>query len=1037
MKLCNCGIAQLRIALFAAAAISATISPMAAKANAVRVYDVEDYVQKGLVGHFDAIRNKGADLPHDATTLTWKNLVGKYPDATISSGAGAWDEDGKGYTFNGTAGKQAQLDEPGIGLGRTATIQLATTIDPAVQSTGGYYGYFHDTSSDHIAIFAYKATGSTVYHQNLDVASRNSRPSITDWDGKYITAVVKSDSYGIFTGTSMENFADRAIFNDLPTYRYSWGGRAGDNSYSFQGTYHSVRLYNRALTEPELVWNRAIDEQRFREENAPSLDDVNVTLRSNMELGDCVTGYIGKYIVSGTETFVPPSSVTIDGNEWEPAGYILETYDAGNGKWNYASTSSETSYTYDSTGGAVVRVTWNWRLKNGAKKYDADDYVQAGLVVQFDGIRNAGIDAVHDPAATKWVNLRPTADATKLVLNEARPGEWSANGYDFKAGDCFLTEYKLDFGNQVTAQITADYNESLQLTSYPNFFSTAAANADSFTIFAYSTGKSPITRDDYGSAFLNVAATRTSGFTRWDGRILNAAYDKGAMSLTNGLSWAASATGTGNEIGSYVCAIGTGQNSSNNRAARAIYGRIHSVRLYNRVLTEAELRHNMEIDYARFYGTAARSTETDLVEVRVESPGGAVSLDAEGAYLVRGTGSLALSAPATTNIGVCVYTCTGYRAETWNAATRLWENPVETAGTSVALSGTEGAANRRITWLYTLVSGLRTAVDYDIGDYVQKGLVSHYDAIRNLGAGNENHATKTMFWRDSSYRANNLLSCLNSTWSAWTANSHTFTADQYSPMRMEEEVALGPAISIQAVLTSNPASQPKRYPTYFGASSDHGMYGKTTLTWKTDNWFTRVSLANWEGKYINAIAVSGNKTYLSQDATLGKYATDSKGGSCGAERWSVGGSAYEDSNLITRVMTGEYHAARFYNRALTEAELAQNLKVDEIRYRGNFANYANLTVVNRQPEGLEEGESVAGNIADGLYELTGSVTLAAEDVAVGGRTLHPKCRVEEYVDGKWRTVAAGASSPCTVTAGENPLRATWRWVSSGLIISIR
>ena len=891
---------------------------MAAKADAVRVYDVEDYVQKGLVGHFDAIRNKGADLPHDATTLTWKNLVGKYPDATISDGAGAWDEDGKGYTFNGTAGKQAQLDEPGIGLGRTATIQLATKIDTSIQSTGTYYGFFHDSDRDNIAIFAYQKAGSTACFNNKIVASTSGRPTLENWGGQYLTAIVGTDSYSLFNGTAIANTANRTKTNDMPAYRYSWGGRAGYNSYSFQGTYHSVRLYNRALTEPELVWNRAIDEQRFREENAPGLDDVNVTLRSNKELGDCVTGYIGKYIVSGTETFAPPSSVTIDGNEWEPAGYILETYDAGNGKWNYASTSSETSYTHDSTGGAVVRVTWNWRLKNGAKKYDADDYVQAGLVVQFDGIRNAGIDAAHDPAATKWVNLRLTADATKLVLNEARPGEWSANGYDFKAGDCFLTEYKLDFGNQVTAQITADYNESLQLASYPNFFSTAASSTDSFAIFAYSPGKVAITSASYGSAFLNVAGNkggiRTSGFTRWDGRILNAAYDKGEMSMTNGLSWTASATGTGNEIGSYICAIGTGSESSGNRKDRALYGRIHSVRLYNRVLTEAELRHNMEIDYARFYGTAARSTETDLVEVRVESPGGAVSLDAEGAYLVRGTGSLALSAPATTNIGVCVYTCTGYRAETWNATTRLWENPVETAGTSVALSGTEGAANRRITWLYTLVSGLRTAVDYDIGDYVQKGLVSHYDAIRNLGAGNENHATKTMFWRDSSYRANNLLAVSNTTWSAWTANSRTFANAQVSPMRMEEGITLNTSFSIQAVTSVDVGEQSSiSYPAYFGTANDMAMYSAksgTTLTFKMDDWCTasrktRALLYSWAGGYINAV-VDSKIPSVTQDATISPSSTASKfDKTVEARNWTIGGPVDRgDSGNKARCMTG-------------------------------------------------------------------------------------------------------------------------------------
>lgn len=1009
------------------------VTPIAAVADAVRVYDVEDYVQKGLVGHFDAIRNKGADLPHDATTLTWKNLVGKYPDATISDGAGAWDEDGKGYTFNGTAGKQAQIDAPGIGLGRTATIQLATTIDPAVQSTGGYYGYFHSAQDDRIALFAYKTSGSQViFFDTYACSSSKTRSIFESWDGKYITAMVTASTMNNFAGTTIEHPVNRYTFTDMPAYRYCWGGSSRSNSYNFQGTYHNVRLYNRALTEPELVWNRAIDEQRFRAENAPSLDDVNVTLRSNMELGDCVTGYIGKYIVAGTETFAPPSSVTIDGNEWEPAGYILETYDAGNAKWDYASTSSETSYTYDSTGGAVVRVTWNWRLKNGAKKYDADDYAQAGLVLQFDGIRNAGIDAAHDPAATKWVNLRPTADATNAVINAAKPGEWAANGYDFKAGDCFITEREVAQTNQATVQIAADYNESLQPLRYPNFFSTGTSK-DHFCVFAYR-GYTPDSETMGAVHFKTLGNYPVGmGFKLWDGRLINAIYDNGCMAVTNSAVLepiSTEASGSIDASQSYTYVIGSSYAGGND--TRALYGRIHSVRLYNRVLSEAELRHNMEIDYARFYGTTARSTETDLVEVRVESPGGAVSLDAEGAYLVRGMGSLALSAPATTNIGVCVYTCTGYRAETWNAATRLWENPVETAGTSVALSGTEGAANRRITWLYTLVSGLRSAADYDIEDYVQKGLVSHYDAIRNLGAGNKNHATKSMFWRDSSYRANNLLSLSNSTWSAWTANSRTFTADQVSPMRMEEAVELGSAISIQAVMTSNPASQ-QRYATYFGASNDQGCFGRNGyLDWK--NWFKRISFDTWNGQYINAVATSGDKAYLVQGATLNN-SLDANTASAPAERWAVGGSAHDDyTGISVRTMTGAYHAARFYNRALTEAELAQNMKVDEIRYRGNFANYANLTIANTQPDGLEEGESVAGNVADGLYELTGSVTLTAEDVTVGGRTLHPKCKVEEYIDGEWQTVASGAESPYTVTAGANPVRATWRWASSGFII---
>ena len=64
---------------------------------------------------------------------------------------------------------------------------------------------------------------------------------------------------------------------------------------------------------------------------------------------------------------------------------------------------------------------------------------------------------------------------------------------------------------------------------------------------------------------------------------------------------------------------------------------ISSVRLYDRVLTAAEMRHNMEVDWCRFYGTAAHSSETDLVEVRSEVPG--IALEDEGGWLVRGTGA--------------------------------------------------------------------------------------------------------------------------------------------------------------------------------------------------------------------------------------------------------------------------------------------------------------------------------------------------------------------------------------------------------------
>ena len=39
------------------------------------------------------------------------------------------------------------------------------------------------------------------------------------------------------------------------------------------------------------------------------------------------------------------------------------------------------------------------------KAFDVGDYVQDGLLLHYDGIRNAGATAGHDPNATVWKNL--------------------------------------------------------------------------------------------------------------------------------------------------------------------------------------------------------------------------------------------------------------------------------------------------------------------------------------------------------------------------------------------------------------------------------------------------------------------------------------------------------------------------------------------------------------------------------------------------------------------------------------------------------
>ena len=134
-----------------------------------------------------------------------------------------------------------------------------------------------------------------------------------------------------------------------------------------------------------------LDEVRFR----GSDESVNVVVESNIA-GVEGTELNGKYRVNGHHVFSASARTAADGNEWEPTGYKLEAWTAEKGKWDLVGEYDGTSFAYTNCAArSRVRLTWNWRLANGVKKYDADSYVQAGLILDFDGIRNAGLDRPH------------------------------------------------------------------------------------------------------------------------------------------------------------------------------------------------------------------------------------------------------------------------------------------------------------------------------------------------------------------------------------------------------------------------------------------------------------------------------------------------------------------------------------------------------------------------------------------------------------------------------------------------------------------
>ena len=1061
-------------------------SSMPRFAKRAQDFDVGDYVQSGLVLHFDGIRNAGASAPHDPAATTWANLgtLGSAQDAarsvlssSVPSGAelGEWAADG--YAFKG---KEYFALGGTISLGSELTTQVSMDYDESAQVVN-YPSAFGATASssrdDFIVYFnrinnpgaipLFKLNHKTTHSMGRRLATSyltaiydapNSRVSIDDavlpnWQTANTTDALGSWTYAIGTGRDTE---------------------AQMGARMYVGKVRSVRVYSRILGAEELAVNRIVDDARFFGEV-----DVNVVVASN-GAGLSGTEPEGDYMVNGNHTFTSPASVTkADGTKWTPTGYKLEVRDAS-GAWKLLEESSATEYAYTNCEArAMVRLTWNWKLADGVKKIDADDYAQAGLLLNFDGIRNAGLAAEHDAEATTWTNLGSlgsAVDATNAVLSssywhpDSAFGNWADKGYVFRCRNYFMLKKKVALGCEATTQVVADYdtagtkhfNTGTTKVRWPCLFGTMDIsnhfilymnidNNEDTTVWSYVLGD----------------ATYRNGAGKWDGHYANRIVESRSsktdtIKVSMGASWgsASKAIPFRMEVGRHSLAIGTGAGAGESGwATHILAGTVFAVRQYDRVLTDAELQRNKAIDEARFFGRIGGLGETDVVLVRSESPGGAVTVADEGAYIIRGTGSMTFAAPETATAGGSTYACAGYRIEAWDAAGRVWNVVTTSADSTVTFSGTSGAANRRLSWLWTLTQGIRTASDYTTADYVQAGLVSNFDGLSNYGEGRTHYGSADIWLNlaDGGPDAALVATALGDDQSdsakagSWGADGYTFGGKNH--FALNGNVAFGQQLSAQFILEYDHDSNIGTYPTIFGttantARDDLVVYfdrssGNVNNGLKLHPNFklhhkTRHTMAtDWTGPYLNAFYddLERKKASISNDV-LPAWVNSNASGTLPSWPYTIGTG--RNVTQQTRMFVGKMSSVRLYNRILTDDELRQNRKVDEIRYRGNFADYANLTVVNAQPDGLAEGETAQGSMADGDYELTGSMTFTAAPVAVGGRTLRPRHTVETKVDGVWTRKARVFGGACTLSAGAAPQRLTWTWEKvPGLTISVR
>ena len=252
-------------------------------------------------------------------------------------------------------------------------------------------------------------------------------------------------------------------------------------------------------------------------------------------------------------------------------------------------------------------------------------YASNGLVLWLDGINNTRNG--NNPNATSWEDLSGNENdgifSSAMVANQSEitatsKGYYSIaeQGYVFLHNDAYMqtannigisgdATYTIEFVIKPWAAGT-NSNYSAYTTSTPVWWGTSSANVGKSVIATYRRNDNKFSLD-----FINNNVKTDSTYNIIDtvsslsfrkiktGQITNGNTDAGKINYNGTLvpSTYSSAAFTQNLVDSKVT---IGRDWQYNNQNRPFYGSIQSIRIYNRVLTDAEVQQNYEVDSSRF-----------------------------------------------------------------------------------------------------------------------------------------------------------------------------------------------------------------------------------------------------------------------------------------------------------------------------------------------------------------------------------------------------------------------------------------------------
>ncbi len=604
-------------------------------------FGINDYVQDGLVVWYDGMHNVAKDQPHSASAERWANLGsgGSDYDMTFSDVTkGEWQDNA--YAFNG-ASYAIMANELDLIDGTNFTIEAVLDIDSTEQvGTGGVSTYLAATKEGGAGNQAGVYTSSGYKHKTLRWEegklewTKNKDETVSSWKGKYFLGVV-TNCYLRASQVAKNPFDEVEVSSTVvagkgrtPT-KWTLGGDFTQKRYAI-GLFHSVRFYNRMLSTADLRINQQVDNWRFRK-IGNVLEQTDVAGDKGIE-----------HCVSGVATFAP-ESITVGQGSYVPIGYTLEVWNETGNIWELIEESSVNSFTYTNClARERVRLTWKTRATARIRSLthpDVNDYVSNGLFVHYDGIRNVSRTNGYDRSATSWANLGINGSAQDLTFSDAAKGEWSDQGYQFKASSYAQMANACSFGDgkNFTFEIVLTNVIDGAGNQLHDFLAKPTAGKDNAGVFCRINSTDLYWEDKelYGSdTSYNVI------LKKWEKKYIIGIVTNGYRVLsqiaTNPLPREVTLVGTKQ---GYVTPMqwtigGPSSTSISGYRVNAIY---HAARFYNRVLTTEELKWNRAVDELRFRGAEAElSAVTNVIVVSKLPEGLTLSGQQDGAYVVEG-----------------------------------------------------------------------------------------------------------------------------------------------------------------------------------------------------------------------------------------------------------------------------------------------------------------------------------------------------------------------------------------------------------------